>query len=101
MTHKNVVSTSHNEVADVTMSTVVDANKNNFYINSLRHSHPRGSGPSEEDENYRDFLYSNLNQCTLQKNWIYVPNKVNKYSAPVNHRFGTDKYIQINTIKRL
>ena len=89
---KNVVSTSHAEDADVTMSAVVDANKNSFYINDLFHSHPGGTDPSEDDEIYRDLLYNNLNQYIPQKNWIYKPSKINRHSTPVNYRFGTDKY---------
>ena len=91
-TSKNVISTSHNESADVSMSSVVSPNKNSFYINTLIHSHPGGTDQSQEDENYRDLLYNNLNQNIFQKNWIYKPNKINRHSAPVNNRFGTDKY---------
>ena len=91
-TSKNVVSTSHDESADVSMSTVVNANKNSFYINKLIHSHPGGTDQSQEDENYRDLLYNNLNQSILQKNEIYKPNKINRYLSPINKGYGTDKY---------
>ena len=90
-TSKNVVSTSHNESADVSMSSVVSANKNSFYINTLIHSHPGGGDASQEDLDMKSDLY-NLNQERSPENGIYIPNKINRHSPPVNNRFGTDKY---------
>ena len=91
--NKNVVSTSHAEDADVTMSAVVDANKNSFYINDLFHSHSGGTlNPSRADRNYRNSLIDGLDQQISAQNYLYIPNKINKHLTPINYRFGTDKY---------
>ena len=84
---KNVVSTSHAESSDITMSTMVEANKNSFYINDLYHSHPAGHNPSEEDSRYKLKVIEMLNQEVMPQHAIYKPNKINRHSAIVNNRF--------------